>query len=358
MGFLLAGDSAFAQVAALRVAPTVNMPARADCNSPAFWLDGRLNILNSTGNPLISRGSDQFFQYETEPIRVDRQDHFPMWIESVWQDSDGTLYGWYHHEPAGVCYGSKLSAPQIGALVSHDGGRTFADLGIVLASGDPPDCNAKNGFFAGGHGDFSVILDRDQNYFYFLFDNYGGDLSGQGVAIARMAFGDRQYPVGAVWKYFHGDWIEPGLGGRVSPVFPAAVSWQQSDANSFWGASVHWNTYLESYVVLLSHACCKPNWPQEGIYITVNPDLADPAGWTAPVKILGKVTYDAGYYPQVIGTDPGETDTVAGQVARLYVHGRSNWTIVFSKDGSPPEQGPEPEPEGPTGPVEFGRRRR
>jgi len=165
---------------------------------------------------------------------------------------------------------------------------------------------------------------------------------GQGVAIARMAFGERQNPVGAVSKYFQGDWTEPGLGGRLSPVFPAAVGWQQSNTDSFWGPSVHWNTYLESYVVLLNHACCAPNWPQEGIYIAYNPDLSDPAGWSAPYKILGKVTYDAGYCPQVIGTNPGESDTVAGQVARLYVHGRSDWTIVFSKDGPPatPTEGP------------------
>jgi hypothetical protein len=80
-------------------------------------------------------------------------------------DGDGTIYGWYHNEPGGICSGGKLTAPRIGAVVSYDGGDTFFDLGLVLSSGDPPDCNAKNGFFAGGHGDFSVILDRDQAYF-------------------------------------------------------------------------------------------------------------------------------------------------------------------------------------------------
>jgi hypothetical protein len=350
LGIFGPADLALAQWADLPSAPTVNMPARADSNSPTYWRDGDFYILNSTGTQLVSRGSDQFTPYWTQPVWLDSQDHLPMWIESVWQDSDGTLFGWYHHEPAGVCSGSTLTAPEIGAVVSYDGGMSFVDLGIVLASGDPVDCNAKNGFFAGGNGDFSVILDRDQAYFYFLFDNYGGDLSGQGVAIARMAFGDRQDPVGAVSKYFQGDWTEPGLGGRLSPVFPAAVGWQQSKTDSFWGPSVHWNTYLESYVVLLNHACCAPNWPQEGIYIAYNPDLSNPAGWTAPYKILGKVTYDAGYYPQVIGTNPGESDTVAGQVARLYVHGRSDWTIVFSKDGPPAESEPVPEP--PAAPTE------
>jgi hypothetical protein len=215
LGLFGSADLAFAQWAELRTAPTVNMPTRADSNSPTFWRDSDFHIYNSTGTQLVSRGSDQFTPYGTQPVWVDRQDHLPMWIESVWQDSDGSLFGWYHHEPAGVCGASKLTAPEIGAVVSHDGGISFVDLGIVLASGDPLDCNAKNGFFAGGNGDFSVILDQDQAYFYFLFDNYGGSLSGQGVAIARMAFGDRQNPVGAVSKYFQGDWTEPGLGGSL-----------------------------------------------------------------------------------------------------------------------------------------------
>ena len=324
------------------------MPSRADCNSPAFWSEGQLTIFNSTGTQLISRGTDQFSQHATQPVTVDRSDHVPMWIESVWQDPDGTLFGWYHHEPSGICSGSRLTAPVIGAVISHDGGKSFEDLGIVLRSGGAVDCGARNGFFAGGNGDFSVILDRDEEYFYFLFDNYAGDLSEQGVAMARMAVGDRRQPVGAVWKYFDGEWSEPGLGGRIKPVFRTAVRWQDANTDSFWGPSIHWNTYLEKYVVLLNHACCKPDWPQEGIYITFNPDLSDPAGWTPPVKILGKVDYDAGFYPQVLGTQTGETDTIAGEVARLYVHGRSNWLIEFSKEGFPPTPVAIPEPEDPT----------
>ena len=322
----------FAQSARLHPADPVSMPSRADCNSPGFWSDSQLSILNSTGIQMISHGGDQFSQYATQQVWFDSTSHLPMWIESVWQDSDGTLFGWYHHEPGGICPSSPLTAPRIGAVVSYDNGRSFRDLGIVLESGDPIDCSAKNGFFAGGNGDFSVILDRKREYFYFLFDNYGGDISGQGVAIARLAFEDRENPVGVVQKYFDGEWAEPGLGGRLTPIFRPAVAWQQADTDSFWGPSVHWNTYLESYVVLLNHACCKPSWPQEGIYVTFNTDLSQPGNWSSPVKILGKVTYDAGYYPQVLGVEQGETDTIAGRQPRLYVHGRSNWTIEFSKE--------------------------
>jgi hypothetical protein len=341
---LAAAPLSLAQRAEIRSAPTRKMPAQVDSNSPAFWRDGAVHLFNSIGSSVMSQGNDQFSLAAPQSVHVTSDTHFPMWIEAVWQDSDGTLYAWYHHEPVGLCPNSKLTAPEIGALVSTDGGKSFTDLGIVLSAPDPIDCSAKNGFFGGGHGDFSVIPDREGAHLYFLFDNYGGDVSTQGVAIARMSLDYRADPVGAVWKYYNGDWTQPGLGGHLSPIFPATVAWQKSNADSFWGPSIHWNTFLESYVILMNHSCCAPNWPQEGIYVTFNPDLSNPSGWSPPGKILGKVDYDAGFYPQVLGINPGETDTLAGPIARLYVHGRSDWEILFWKDTPPPYTDPDPNP--------------
>ena len=83
------------------------------------------------------------------------QDHYPVWVESAWMDSDGILFAWYHREPQGLCGDrSLLTAPEIGAAISFDGGKTLEDLGIILKSGEYPNCDARNGFFAGGHGDF------------------------------------------------------------------------------------------------------------------------------------------------------------------------------------------------------------
>ena len=339
LGAFVIASPCLAQMAVLRPAPSVEMPAIADCNSPAHWSDGQIRVFNSAGAPMISGGADQFHLGTAQPVREDSSEHLPMWIESTWRDSDGTLYGWYHNEPEGIC-GGKLTAPRIGAAVSYDDGNTFQDLGIVLESGDRLDCSSANGFFAGGHGDFSVILDRAGKYFYFLFSNYGGNLDSQGIAIARMAFEDRRNPAGAVWKYFAGDWTEPGVGGRVSPIFPAVVSWQRSDTNAFWGPSIHWNTFLNSYVVLMNHACCRPKWPQEGIYVSFNPDLANPAGWTGPSRILAN---PPDYYPQVLGVEPDGTDTAAGQTARFYIHGTSKWEIAFYMDTGPGDATDDPQ---------------
>jgi hypothetical protein len=327
------------QTVTIREASPTGMPVLVDSNSPLFWREGRLSVFTSIGDPLLFNVADQDEIERGSPGRIatDTQAHYPMWIESVWQDDDGTLYAWYHHEPQGLCSGSQMTAPEIGALMSVDGGVTFDDLGIVLSSGDPIDCAARNAIFAGGHGDFTVIPDRERRYFYFLFGNYGGDASGQGVAIARMAFEDRAHPAGMVWKYREGEWNERGLGGRMTPVFPAGVPWQQANTQALWGPSVHWNTALQSYVVLLNHACCAPKWPQEGIYLSFNRDLSDPRGWSAPRKILDarELIFGAGYYPQVLGLGPGETDTVSGARARLYVNGYSRWEIDFVPANAP-----------------------
>jgi hypothetical protein len=346
----------------IRDAEPVTMRGAVDSNSPAFWFDGELRLINSTGGEnRFSRGPDQYNLGDTRTVTLAKNSIWPAWIESVWVDPSGTILAWYHEEEEWLCGTARPSKPRIGAAFSYDGGRSFFDAGIVMSSGVRFDCSHQNTYFAGGHGDFSVVLDREQQYFYFLYGNYGGPVQSQGVAIARMRFEDRFHPVGAVWKYSNGEWTEPGAGGNLSPIFPARVSWAAANTDSFWGPSVHWNTHLNQWVMLLNRSCCEPAWPQEGIYISFNADIGNPAGWSEPVKILE----DSGWYPQVMGAGEGETDSVAGRVARLYVYGQSWYELVFLKDGETdpgiitpapppapaPEPGPGPDPDPAPGPA-------
>ena len=97
--------------------------------------------------------------------------------------------------------------------------------------------------------------------------------------------------------------------------------------DAFWGPSVHWNTYLQQYVMLLNRAM-DDNFKQEGIYVSFTPMLGDPRLWSPPVKILngGK------WYPQVIGTqDAAGTDKVAGEWARFFMSGSSQYLVHFIK---------------------------
>ena len=317
-----------AQTFELRPATPLQFPGVVDSNSPAHWLNGSLYLFNSWGSPLRSQGTDpSHLDGRTRAVLFDSYERPMRWIEATWLDGDGMLYAWYHYEPPALCDGSFLTAPKIGALVSTDGGTTFSDLGIVLESGDGPDCSAQNGFFVGGHGDFSVVLDSKGGYFYFFFGNYGGPPATQGVSVARMSFEDRRNPVGKVWKYDGVGWASPGLRGPVTAVLRANVSWSSPYTDSYWGPSVHWNTHLRRYVMLLNRACCSPGWPQEGIYLAFSSDLSRPYEWTTPQKILEVNRW----YPQVLGLGPDGTDKLAGRTGRLFVGGQSEWEIVFAK---------------------------
>lgn len=334
MGFVAVG-ALHAQTVRLQSAPLAEFPAVVDSNSPAYRADGHLYLYNSMDLPIRSETDDLIHFGKARAVFVHGTNTF-RWIEAVWRDEDGTVFAWYHAEPSNVCPNQPLTMPEIGALRSPDG-INFEDLGIVLRSGDEPACDAKNAYFAGGHGDFSVILDRAGRNFYFLFTNYGGPVESQGIALARMAIDYRAYPVGQVWKFYQGDWTEPGIAGKVTPVIPASGSWLSGTPDSFWGPAVHWNTALQQYVVLMNRAI-DSIWTQEGIYIAFNPDLSNPGGWTKPLKL----TDSNGWYPQVLGYGPQDTDTNVGSQAKLFVMGTSTWDLIFEPARAGDSVSPEP----------------
>lgn len=309
-------------------------PADADCNSPAHWDGDTFYLFNSVGHPTRSQGTGIARFDKSSAIKYHNVINGERWIEATFKDDDGSLYGWYHNEPHGVCRPDmsalSLTAPRIGAVRSEDNGATWQDLGIILeAPINQLHCDTLNRYFAGGNGDFSVILDAKREYLYFLISTYGG-FPEQGVSVARMSYADRNAPVGKVWKWHRSHWKEPGIGGHITPIFPAQTDWHRSDANAFWGPSIHWNSYLEQYVVLLNRAK-DGHWSQEGIYVSFNPDLSRPEDWSSPQKIL-----DGGnWYPQVIGTrtEQRETDKAAGRMARFFMKGASRWMILFLKPG-------------------------
>ncbi len=330
-----------------RTAQLLKFPHDTDCNSPVHWDGDALYLFNSAPNPWRSSGPDLFHLSPAVETHYDKEINGGRWIESAWKAEDGTVYAWYHNEPHPVCPSNPgLTAPRIGAARSKDDGAHWEDLGLILqAPPYPLRCDTEDKYFTGGNGDFSVIPDHKSEYFYFFFTTYHPqDASEQGVSVARLKYSDRDDPVGKVSKWYKGQWSEPGFGGHVTPVFAIKIPWHRRDVDAFWGPSIHWNSYLNMYVILLNRAIDR-NWTQEGIYISFNRNLSDPQGWTEPTKILDRkeITDDPtklpGWYPQVIGIDAAEkeTDKLAGKVARLFVHGQSRWEIVFFKPGEKSE---------------------
>jgi hypothetical protein len=322
-----------------------------DSNSPAERDgDGNLYLFTSSFHPYRSLGTSIFdLSWPALPVFISpRADvRGGQWMEATYRDEDGTLYGWYHNEPPNLCGNARQTAPRIGALVSYDEGETWQNFGIVI---DAPVgslyCDTRNYYFAGGNGDFSVVLDQNKEYFYFFISTYHRQVAEQGVAVARMRYEDRNNPNGKVRKWYAGGWNEPGQGGHVTATFPVLIDWHRSNANAYWGAAVHYNLHLESYVMLLNHAI-DGNWSQEGIYISFNNNLENPAGWSLPQRL--PIYQQLGWYPQVIGMGGDETDKLASQTARLFISGRSFWEIVFHRTdneepGNPWQIPPRPVP--------------
>jgi hypothetical protein len=332
--------------AELSAAPRLRFTGDVDSNSPSVWqrIDGlnQLLVLTSmAGRPSLASGSQLDRLSVALPVIVDPWPGEGVWMEAVIADSDGTLYGYFHNENvATVCPGSTKMIPRIGAARSKDHGLTWESLGLVLEA--PPgsyDCETNDKYFVGGVGDFSVQLDPDSRDLYIFFSQYIRWGQWQGVGVARLAWADRDAPAGKTMVFASGAWLPARSVPRgmmrsiiypsAVPIFPAVEPWNDddTDVDAFWGPAVHWNVYLEQYVMLLNHVK-DTSWKQEGIYVSFAPRLDDPRGWSPPVKILN----GGRWYPQVMGVEAGTgTDKVAGRSARFFMAGTSEHMIQFIK---------------------------
>ena len=329
-------------------APRIRLTGEVDSNSPGVWdlADGMWQffvVTSYSGQPSIAQGASLT---QLGPARAIELDSWPgggIWMEAIVPDVDGTWYGYYHNEiPASVvCPGSDKVIPRIGAARSRDQGRTWEQLGVILeAPGSALACDTSNQYFVNGAGDFSAQLDPDSRDVYFFLSQYERATTQQGIAVARLAWANRDTPVGKVMVWRSRFWLpaarEVGQGddaywayGAGVPIFSPTDGWHDegTTADGFWGPSVHWNTHLQMYVMLLSRAK-DTRFSPDGIYVSFSPTLDDPRLWSRPQKIL-----DGGnWYPQVIGLEHGVgSDTVAGASARFFMSGTSQHTIQFSK---------------------------
>ena len=316
-------------------ASRLQLPGDIDSNNPAIWslVDGvqRLFVISSWGGvPTRSSGAGLASLRLEGPVGFSKHPGHGVWIESIVPDDTGTWYAYYHHERAAdACGRTDRQLPRIGALRSPDRGMTWHDLGIILEAPAGTDaCESANRFVLGGVGDVTAALDADKHDVYLYFSQYSRDPSTQGVAVARLAWAQRDEPVGKLFIWRDGAWL-PDSHIAGTPLAGASQPFHDRSTASdvFWGPSIHWNTYLDRYVMLLNRAR-DDEFNQDGIYVSYSPTLADPRQWTVPVKIMHGGTW----YPQVIGTETGTgTDRRAGKRARLFLTGRSDRVIDFER---------------------------
>lgn len=338
---------------ALAPAAPITLPGVVDSNSPVLWdLDEGQHkmfvMTSSDGVPRIASGPSIDRLSSAAAIAINPHPGHGVWMEAVVSDEVETWYGFYHNEwPASRCGREDRMVSRIGAAKSTDRGRTWQDLGTLIQSPQSTTaCQSTNRYIIGGVGDLSVMLDADKHYLYFFYSQYQRQPETQGVAVARMRWADRDRPARRIELWRDGIWEAdagrrerlPALPGsmrrRLEWTYPAATplvaptqAWHDGDdrVDAFWGPSVHWNTALGQYVMLLNRARDE-SYAQEGIYVSFAPRLDTPSLWTAPVKVLngGK------WYPQVVGSPAdGGTDKRAGATARFFMSGRSDWVMNF-----------------------------
>ncbi|SEP32611.1 hypothetical protein SAMN02990966_05101 [Rhodospirillales bacterium URHD0017] len=312
---------------------------RTDGNSPVRIERGSAVAFFSRYEPVaqtLRRVGRRDLTFDLPPIAVtfrdDPEPRVGKWIEAIWQEPGGPLHGWFHGE-APVCGAPKLWMPYIGRILSQDGGLTWHCRGDLLRLPSAlADYTWRNGFFAGGYGDLSALPDRAGTSLYVLFSSYHPDESVQGIAALRLPLADLAAPP-ALWTAK--DWsTDSGL--RPKPIWPARRGWRHADPDSFWGPAVHYNRALDAFVVLLNRtAGGAGDLLQEGIYASVNRDLANAEGWSPPLQIVR----GGAWYPQAIGLEEGCGDTEVGSVGRFFMAGYSAWEIEFSRTAGRPPPG-------------------
>ena len=309
---------------------------RTDGNSPVrITRDGAMAFFSSytpIGHTLRRRGRrDLWFDEPPVPVKLhdDPDPSVGKWIEAIWQEPGGPLHGWYHGEE--LAPGStKLFVPHIGRALSEDEGLSWRCCGEVLRlPSSLADRSWQNGFFAGGYGDLSVVPDRSGKALYLFFTSYHPDETMQGVAVLRLSAMDLSAPA-ELWGR---DGWSSGGATSVRPLWPVARGWRHADPDSFWGPAVHYNRAIEAYVMLLNRtAGGAGDLVQEGIYASLNRDLADPRGWSTPLQLVR----GGAWYPQAIGLEDGCGDAEVGAVGRFFMAGFSAWKIEISPPRAEP----------------------
>jgi len=218
---------------------------------------------------------------------IERWDNGGSWLMSVFRQAGDSLVAFYHAEdhwdrnmnPGGIAWKS------IARTVSADDGVNWSEGEQIITSNMPRPATPT----WGGNGDHCVVWDSLNSRWVCYYQEHW-----LMMAISQDAEGRP----GTWYKFYNGQFNEPGLGGRNTPI-PGLQSIPGGNP------SVHFNTYLDRYVMVWH------SWQSLSIYFSTSSNGID---WDPPRILEPASGVRRAWYPTIIG----DSDTRAGKVARLY----------------------------------------
>ena len=248
--------------------------------STTYRTRGRSVMAMATAQPVLEAGLPGSFE------------NGGAWLNSVFRRSGNKLVGFYHaedHEFEGDPQSQYVAWKSIACCLSSDNGLSWQKEGQILTSSRPKPRQPS----WGGCGDFCVVRDEKHARWLCFFQQH---------ALCIACSEDPLGKPGTWRKYYRGDFREPGLGGRSSPI---AGLVDHAGGNP----SVHFNTYLQRWVMVWG------TWERtsprpESIWLSTSDDLLK---WSAPQVLVAARGEERCWYPTIIG----DSDVSAGQKALL-----------------------------------------
>jgi hypothetical protein len=184
----------------------------------------------------------------------------------------------------------------VALATSADGGATFSKVGQIITGSLP---KGANGRLDQGCGEPSLIPDKSGRYLYAYYTDHSRvDKRGVQICLARSLLGDKARP-GTWKKFFHGEFAEPGLSGRDTPVLSAA---QESADAAF--PNVTYSQKTGRYVMVLNLVYYREQIAEKsGIYIAYSEDGIQ---WSKPEQLvrgfsIAKLDREVVWHPTLIG---------------------------------------------------------
>jgi len=270
-----------------------------------YWMDGSLGIV-----PLGNGQYDFYAANSTKPVRTTGT------LETLGKKKksvkiSGLPKGYFNYVAGGPIYYDAASGRRLmmyhaerhagsnknyysvlGMAVSTDAaGLKFQDLGLIVTPNVTME-QMPHPIEVGG-GSFAVT--NDHLYVYYRDYLAGGGSSELAVArapLSTLLSNAYQHAGTSFTKYYAGDWSEPGLGGRSSPL-------EVGNPANAWSA-VSYNDYLGGMVMVSSQ------WTAVGgdLYMATS---SDGVNWSARQPIA--VDPGEQMYPSLIGMGPDPTTT-------------------------------------------------